>query len=365
MKKKAAAQGDLEPLDIKELVEASPEELELIPSPATGVAGDLTPPRDFNLMFSTQVGALEGSSSTAFLRPETAQGIFVNFKNVREVSRAKVPFGIAQIGKAFRNEITPRNFIFRSREFEQMEIEYFIGPGDDEWQPQHQQWLTNMREWLLSIGLREDLMGYEVHADDSLAHYARACTDVTFTFPFGEQELLGVAARGNFDLSAHSEASGKSLEYFDEESKEKFVPHVIEPSCGVDRLFLALLVSAYAEDEVGGEKRTLLKFHPSVAPVKAAIFPLVKNKPELVGKAREIFANLQKRYNVAWDVSGAIGRRSVSASFFPSSPAHLPDYTKRRLCLCVNIYIASNFCAHGLLQVPARRRGGHALLHYR
>jgi len=309
MKRKAKKQGKAVVGPIKELVEASEAELLLIPSPATGVPGDLTEPRDFNLMFQTQVGALEGSSSSAYLRPETAQGIFVNFKNVKEVARTKVPFGIAQIGKAFRNEITPRNFIFRSREFEQMEIEYFIAPGDEVWPAQHAAWLESMRSWLVGIGLREDLMGYEVHADDKLAHYARACTDVSFTFPFGEQELLGVAARGNFDLTAHAKASGKNLEFFDEQTKEKFVPHVIEPSCGVDRLFLALLTSAYCEDEVGGEKRTVLKFHPSMAPIKVAVLPLVKNKPELVEKARGLFEKLQKRYNVAWDVSGAIGRR--------------------------------------------------------
>lgn len=309
LKKKLKVQGTLAPLNIRELVEASPEELALIPSPGSGVVGDLTPPRDFNLMFATQVGALQGSASTAFLRPETAQGIFVNFKNVREVARAKVPFGIAQIGKAFRNEITPRNFIFRSREFEQMEIEYFIAPGDDVWPEQHAQWIENMKDFLLSIGLREDLMGYEVHAADKLAHYAKACTDITFRFPFGEQELLGVAARGNFDLTQHQEASGKSLEYFDEALKEKYLPHVIEPSCGVDRLFLALLSSAYAVDEIAGEQRSVLRFHPSVAPIKVAVFPLVKNKPAIVDKARSIFTKLQRRYNVVWDTSGAIGRR--------------------------------------------------------
>jgi len=190
-----------------------------------------------------------------------------------------------------------------------MEIEYFIEPGDDVWPTQHKEWIENMRSWLVGIGLREDLMGYEVHAKDKLAHYARACTDISFIFPFGEQELLGVAARGNFDLSAHGEASGKSLEYFCEATKTKYVPHVIEPSCGVDRLFLALLTSAYAEDEVDGEKRTLLKFHPSVAPIKVGIFPLVKNKPEIVALAKEIQTNLSKRYNVAYDAAGAIGRR--------------------------------------------------------
>ena len=190
-----------------------------------------------------------------------------------------------------------------------MEIEYFIPPDEESWKAFHEQWLVTCYDWLISIGLRAELIERDVHEDHKLAHYARACTDFAFKFPFGTQELMGIAARGCYDLEQHAAASGKSMEYFDDVTKEKYVPHVIEPSIGVDRLMLAVLCSAYAEDEVGGEKRTLLKFHPSVAPIKAAVFPLVKNKPELVGKAREIFSNLQKRYNVAWDVSGAIGRR--------------------------------------------------------
>jgi glycyl-tRNA synthetase len=209
--KKLGRKGEkVQPFHFKEVLEATDAELEQIPSPATGNPGMLTAPRDFNLMFQTSVGAVEDASSTAYLRPETAQGIFLNFKNVLATSRQKIPFGIAQVGKAFRNEITPRNFIFRSREFEQMEVEYFIPPGDDVWPEFHQKWMDDSEEFLLSIGVREDLMGWDVHEGDKLAHYAQACTDITFRFPFGEQELMGIAARGDYDLKQHSDGSGKS-----------------------------------------------------------------------------------------------------------------------------------------------------------
>jgi len=199
----------IEPFHFRDLTQVSAEDMTMIPSPASGKP-TLTMPRDFNLMFQTNVGAVADASSVAYLRPETAQGIFINFKNVLGTARAKIPFGIAQIGKAFRNEITPRNFIFRSREFEQMEIEYFIPPGDETvWKPFHQMWLDESRKFLLSIGLREDLLGWDIHEGTDLAHYARACTDVTFRFPFGTQELMGIAARGNFDLTQHSQGSGK------------------------------------------------------------------------------------------------------------------------------------------------------------
>ncbi|CAM9861843.1 unnamed protein product [Ascophyllum nodosum] len=309
MKRKASKQGALKPVELKDLSLISEEELALVPSPATGTPGALTPPRAFNLMFQTSVGAMSDASSVAYMRPETAQGIFTNFKNVQQSARTKVPFGIAQVGKAFRNEITPRNFIFRSREFEQMEVEYFVEEGDEAWKQHHEDWIEFSWNWLKSIGLRETLMGKDVHKDDSLAHYAKACTDITFKFPFGESELQGVAARGCYDLTQHQQASGKSMEYFDERTKSKFVPHVIEPSLGVDRLFLAIMVSAYHEDEIGGEKRTLLRFHPRMAPIKVAVFPLVKNKPELMEKARSIYESIQLRHNAFWDVSGAIGRR--------------------------------------------------------
>jgi glycyl-tRNA synthetase len=297
-----------EPFDFREVVEATETEMAQIPSPGSGKP-TLTMPRAFNLMFQTQVGALSDAASVAYLRPETAQGIFLNFKNVLTTSRQKIPFGIAQIGKAFRNEITPRNFIFRSREFEQMEVEYFIPPGDEVWPAFHQQWIDDSRAFLLSIGLQEELLGWDVHEGDKLAHYAQACTDITFRFPFGEQELMGIAARGNYDLSQHSEGSGKSLEYYDEQTKEKYIPHCIEPSLGVDRLMLALICSAYAEDEVGGEKRSLLKFDPKIAPIKVAVLPLLKNKEELVSVARDLFDKLRRRWNCQYDAAGAIGRR--------------------------------------------------------
>ena len=306
LKRKAAAQGEMEPIVLKDYTQADPSEYALIPSPATGEPGSLTPPRDFNLMFETKVGALSDNSATAYLRPETAQGIFNNYRNVVDTGRVKIPFGIAQIGKAFRNEITPRNFIFRSREFEQMEIEYFISP-DADWQACHEEWIEYCWKWLISIGLPEPMLGRDVH--EKLAHYAKACTDITFQFPFGEQELWGIAARGDFDLTQHQEHSGKSMEIFDEATKKKFVPHVIEPSLGVDRLFLAILGAAFAEDEIDGEPRSLMKFHPRIAPYKVAVLPLVKNKPELVEKAQGIYDRLRRKYNVFWDVSGAIGRR--------------------------------------------------------
>ena len=309
MKRKQAKQGELAPVSLKSFDEIEPDERRFVPSPATGEHGSLTEPREFNMMFETHVGALRDASSVCYLRPETAQGIFANFKNVLDSGRVKVPFGIAQIGKAFRNEITPRNFIFRSREFEQMEIEYFIPPDEEAWPKYHREWIDVRKGWFASIGLTGEHLGEEVHPKEKLAHYARACTDITFKFPFGEQELEGIAARGNFDLTQHQESSGKSMEYFDEERKERYVPHVIEPSLGVDRTLLAVLCAAYDVDEVDGDKRTVLRFHPRVAPVKAGVFPLVKNKPELVARARKLYERLRLRWNVVYDQGGAIGRR--------------------------------------------------------
>ncbi len=309
LKRKAAIQGMLEPIVLKDYTEANPAEYDLIPSPATGEPGSLTPPRDFNLMFETKVGALSDSNATAYLRPETAQGIFANYKNVVDTGRVKIPFGIAQIGKAFRNEITPRNYIFRSREFEQMEMEYFIEPGEETRLESYQYWLDWCKSWLISIGLPEDKLGWEVHPAEKLSHYSKGTTDITFKFPFGEQELWGIACRGSFDLTQHQEHSGKSMEIFDENRKEKYIPNVIEPSLGVDRTLLALLTAAYTEDEVGGEARTMLKFHPRIAPYKVAVLPLLKNKPELVKRARALYDKLQRKYNVFWDQTGAIGRR--------------------------------------------------------
>jgi glycyl-tRNA synthetase len=308
LKRKKAIQGSLEPVKAVEYTEAAPDEHALIPSPATGEAGSLTPPRDFNLMFETKVGAMSDESATAYLRPETAQGMFVDFKSVVDTGRVKLPFGIAQIGKSFRNEITPRNFIFRSREFEQMEMEYFIAP-DADWQKAHREWIEWCKEWLISIGIGPEFLSEYDHPKEKLAFYSRGTTDIMFRYPFGVQELWGIAARGDYDLKQHAEASGKNLEIFDEASKSKFVPHVIEPAVGVDRILLAALVAAYHEDEVEGEKRTVLRLSPRIAPVKLAVLPLLKNKPELVAKAEDLYRRLKRRWNVFYDESGAIGRR--------------------------------------------------------
>ncbi|MGF1452537.1 MAG: glycine--tRNA ligase, partial [Opitutales bacterium] len=278
-----------------------------------------TEPREFNLMFETKVGPAADSSSVSYLRPETAQGIFASFKNIVDTGRVKLPFGIAQVGKAFRNEITPRNFIFRSREFEQMEIEYFIAP-DADWAGLHREWIDACTDWLVSIGIPRELISEDKHPQDKLAFYSKGTTDLMFRFPHGVQELWGIACRGDYDLKQHQEHSGKSMEYFDEARKQakqepaKYIPHVIEPSLGVDRTFLAVMTAAYTEDEIPNdkgepEKRTLLKFHPRIAPYKFAVFPLVKNKPELVERARKLFDRLNNRWPGFWDVSGAIGRR--------------------------------------------------------
>ncbi len=308
LKRKLAKQGEMAPIVLKDYTEAKPEEYALIPSPATGKPGSLTPPRAFNMMFQTYVGALRDETAIAYLRPETAQGIFINFKNIVDTGRVKVPFGIAQVGKAFRNEINPRNFIFRSREFEQMEIEYFISP-DADWQSLHKGWIEYCMDWFDGIGIPKSRLSLYNHPKEKLAHYSKGTTDIMFEFPFGVQELQGVAARGDFDLTQHQAVSGKSMEYFDETAKKKYVPHVIEPSVGVDRIFLAVLSAAYCEDEVEGEKRIVLKLHPRLAPYKAAVFPLVKNKPELVARADALYRRLKHRWNVFYDAAGAIGRR--------------------------------------------------------
>jgi len=308
MKRKLGKQGDLEPVVLKEYTEAAPDEYALIPSPATGKPGCLTAPRAFNLMFQTYIGALRDESAIAYLRPETAQGMFINFKNVVDTSRVKLPFGIAQIGRSFRNEITPRNFIFRSREFEQMEMEYFIHPEAD-WQKLHREWIDWCHDWLVSIGIPAEMLSEYEHPKEKLSFYSRGTVDIMFKYPFGVQELWGIAARGNYDLTQHANASGKPLDMFDEDSKQKVVPHVIEPAVGVDRIVLAVLCAAYAEEEVEGETRVVLRLHPRIAPVKVAVLPLVKNKPELVAKADALYRKLKRRWNVFWDASGAIGRR--------------------------------------------------------
>jgi glycyl-tRNA synthetase len=269
---------------------------------------EYTEARQFNLMFESHAGPIKDDDNKVYLRPETAQVIFVQFNNVLSVSRQKIPFGIAQIGKAFRNEINPRNFTFRSREFEQMELEFFIKPGTDaEW---HKRWVDERLKWYETIGLPKEKLSVYEYKKEELAHYASACVDVMFAFPFGVQELEGIAARGNFDLSQHEKFSGKSMAYFDDETKEKYVPHVVEPSAGVDRICLALLCSAYTEEEVTtGDVRVVMKFAPRIAPVKVAVFPLLRNKPPLIEKARQVFELLQPHFTTEWDDRGNIGKR--------------------------------------------------------
>ena len=312
-KRKKALQGTLAPVTPKDFTEAREDEYALIPSPATGEPGSLTAPRAFNMMFQTNVGAMTDGSSVAYLRPETAQGMFVDFKNVVDTGRVKLPFGIAQIGKSFRNEITPRNFIFRSREFEQMEMEYFIHE-DADWKKSHDEWIEWCRSWLLSIGLPESHLSLYEHKKEKLAFYSRGTTDIMFRYPFGVQELWGIAARGSYDLTQHANASGKPQEIFDEATKKKFVPHVIEPAVGTDRIFLATLCAGYAEEDVtdekgNTEKRVVLRLSPRIAPVKVAVLPLLKNKEALTQRAHALYKKLQRRYAVFYDESGAIGKR--------------------------------------------------------
>jgi len=272
----------------------------------SGFADPLENGKMFNTMLMTSVGAA-AEATNAYLRPETAGGIFVNFKNVVDSLHPKLPFGIAQIGKAFRNEIAPRDFIFRAREFEQMEIEYFVRP--QEWETAFEEWRKNVHAFNEAVGIASGSVHEVEVADSDRAHYSKRTIDFEFDFPFGRKELSGLAYRTDFDLSAHAKASGVDLSYL-EDTGERFVPHVIEPSFGVDRALLALLASAYTEDELGGETRTYLKFNKAVAPIKAAVFPLLKNKPELVAKAREVYAMLKKFVpQIMWDDNGNIGKR--------------------------------------------------------
>ena len=273
---------------------------------------DLTEARPFNLMFSTQMGASADPDSIAYLRPETAQSIFVQFKNVLDTARKKLPFGIAQIGKAFRNEINPRNYIFRSREFEQMELEYFCRP--EQGMELLDYWLEERLKFYENIGLPRTKLHVLTVPDADRAFYSKGTYDIEYEFPFGVQELEGVAYRTDYDLTQHQTASGKTLDYFDEDTKARFVPHVVEPSAGVDRTVLALICEAYAEETVTDEKgksetRIVLRFHPRIAPIKCGIFPLLKNQPALVEKAREVRALLRPHMNVFYDETGAIGRR--------------------------------------------------------
>lgn len=270
--------------------------------------GKLADEKQFNMMFKTQIGATEDPNSISYLRPETAQGIFVNFKNVLDTMHPRLPFGIAQIGKAFRNEISPRDFIFRTREFEQMEIEYFVHP--ETWKENFEALVKDTKQFFTAVGLSpENIHELEIEKED-LAHYSQRTIDFEFDYPFGKKELSGLAYRTDFDLQSHIASSGQKLEYLDQETNQKIVPHVIEPSFGVDRLVLAVLSDAYAEDEMDGEVRTYLKLTPAVAPVKVAVFPLLKNRPELQEKAREIFQKIKKEIpQIMFDDNGNVGKR--------------------------------------------------------
>lgn len=270
-------------------------------------ARHFTPGRHFNLMFQTHMSKTDSESHIAYLRPETAQAIFLDFKNVIDTMRVKIPFGIAQIGKAFRNEITPGNFIFRVIEFEQMEIEYFI--REEDWETSFSTWLSSMKNWCSLIGLKPEHIHEKEHPQEALSHYSKRTVDLVYDFPFGRSELYGLAYRTNFDLMQHASHSGQSLDYFNPDTKERYVPHVIEPTFGVERTLLALLYDAYEEETLeNGDMRTVLHLSPRIAPVKAAIFPLMKKEP-LASKAKQLFQELQKLFVCEYDESGAIGKR--------------------------------------------------------
>jgi glycyl-tRNA synthetase len=284
------------------------DHLESDKCPTCGKTGTFGEPRQFNMMFKTNVGPVADENSTSYLRPETAQGIFTNFKNVVDSFYPDLPFGIAQQGKAFRNEISPRDFVFRSREFEQMEVEYFVNP--DKWEEAFEQWRQLVWRWCEALGLPKDSVHELEVPEDDRAHYSKRTIDFEFDFPHRRDELLGLAYRTDFDLSNIQNASGKSMEYRPKDGGQPFVPHVIEPSWGLERAIMAVLVSAYTEDEVNGEKRVYLKLPVHLAPVKVAVSPLLKNKPELIEKAREVYAALKKEFgNVMWDDNGNIGKR--------------------------------------------------------
>ncbi len=267
---------------------------------------DLTEARDFNLMFETSIGPIREGGQTVYLRPETAQGIFLNFKTTLQYARRKPPFGIAQVGKSFRNEITPGNFIFRTLEFEQMEMEFFVPPAEaGQW---HEHWMQARMDWYASLGVDRERLRLRAHDADELSHYSSATSDIEYLYPIGWSELEGIANRGDFDLKQHAEFSGEKLEYFDQATGERYVPHVIEPAAGVGRTVLALLCDAYDQDEIGGEQRTVLRLSPAMAPVKVAVLPLLRKDghPE---KARAIYEELRTRVNTEYDEGGAIGRR--------------------------------------------------------
>lgn len=286
--------------------ESSPVLLEELNCPQCGNKNTFTLPRQFNLMFKTFIGPVEDSGAVVFLRPETAQGIFVNFLNVQNASRQKVPFGIAQIGKAFRNEINTKYFLFRTREFEQMEMQFFVNPSDDKkW---YDYWKHERMQWFIGLGMSPENLRYHDHPADKLAHYAKEATDIEYRFPFGWGEIEGIHNRTDFDLSRHEQFSGKSLKYFDEESKQKFVPYIIETSAGASRSFMAFLINAYDEETVNDELRVIMRFHPRLAPIKAAILPLV-NKDGMPEFSRKLEADLRRTFKVFYDDKGAVGRR--------------------------------------------------------
>ena len=268
---------------------------------------DLTEPRHFNLMFETRVGPVEESGTKVYLRPETAQGIFINFKNVAQLARRKPPFGIAQVGKSFRNEITPGNFIFRTLEFEQMEMEFFVPPDEaDQW---YRYWIDERRDWYVRLGIRESHLRVRPHDADELSHYSSATSDIEYLYPIGWSELEGIANRGDFDLTAHTQSSGTKLEWVDSASGERYTPHVIEPAAGLNRSMLAFLCDAYDEEVVGDRERTVLRLHPLIAPVKAAVLPLIPRDATITEKARALYEQLRRTIAVEYDDGGQIGRR--------------------------------------------------------
>jgi glycyl-tRNA synthetase len=294
----------------------SPEELtkiiaeKKIACPNCKAVGKFTDARKFNLLFQTSIGSVEGDKSTVYLRGEIAQAMFVNFKNVLDTMRKRLPFGIASIGKAFRNEITPGNFIFRTLEFDLMELEYFI--REEDWSKHFDYWLEEQKNWLAEMNFNPEHFRTREHSKDELSHYSTKTVDIEYLTPFGWKEMFGLAYRTNFDLKNHMEKSGVSLEYTDPETNEKFIPHVIEPTFGLTRLLLMVLFESYREEGEGADKRVYLKLPPKLAPYKVAVFPLLKNKPELVAKAREIYDELRKTFNVAWDDRGNVGKRYYS-----------------------------------------------------
>ncbi len=269
--------------------------------------GPLSPPRRFNLMFQTWMGPVQDDAAVVYLRPETAQGSYVNFKNVRETSRKKIPFGIAQIGKSFRNEISPGNFVFRMREFEQMEMQYFVHPGDEA-SEQFEAWLPRRREWYLRYGVTPERLREREHRSDELAHYAKKAVDLEYRFPFGWKELEGIHNRGDWDLSRHAEASGENLEYFDPATEEHFIPWIVETAAGADRAAFTFLIDAYREEEVRGETRVVLGFHPQIAPYTVAVLPLLKKRPEIVDLCHRIKADLSRHVMAVYDDTASIGK---------------------------------------------------------